>query len=164
MTRPSRSHVLSTLAMLCLSLSAWAEGPPPCRDHGRPLPVNNSQVLHWKKETPNQYHARGHVTGTLLRVYQKSGSHTKLKLQVGARASDTIELVYNNEFGDLPELTKGASIEACGDYITSFAPSGPYQASPDGALVHWLHQNPQSDSHDDGYLVIDGYVTGQEDP
>jgi hypothetical protein len=78
---------------------------------------------------------------------------------LGPAPDDTIELVYNDSFGELPELRLGMDVEACGDYITSYAPSGPYPASPDGALVHWVHHNPHG-SHPDGYVVIDGKVFG----
>ena len=37
-------------------------------------------------------------------------------------------------------------------HITSTAQSGPYPASPDGAILHWVHMNPQSKGHPPGLL------------
>jgi hypothetical protein len=64
------------------------------------------------------------------------------------------ELLINNE------VSAGAQIEACGDYITSNAPSGHFPASPDGAIVHWVHQSPNPKSHDSGFIVVNGVVCG----
>ena len=54
------------------------------------------------------------------------------------------------------------SIEACGDYITSTAQSGPYPPSPDGAILHWVHMNPAGRGHDAGFLAINGTLYGQD--
>jgi hypothetical protein len=70
-------------------------------------------------------------------------------------------VIYNEQFGAVPATRAGDQFEACGDYITSNAPSGQYPASPDGAIVHWIHQSPNPKSHDSGYLIVNGVVCGQ---
>ena len=78
--------------------------------------------------------------------------------------TDTIEVIYNNQFGAMPRLAPGQIVEACGDYITSNRPNGHYPASPDGAILHWVHFNPADQGHEDGYVVVDGRLTGQTPP
>jgi hypothetical protein len=133
---------------------------PACMDHGRNIPVNNSEVVHWKSNTQNQFLARGHILGTVDTVYSDKNGHNHFSVRIGSCEECTIEVIYNVEFGDLPELKAGMQIEACGDYITSFAPSGPYPASPDGAILHWVHRNPRG-GHPSGYVMVDGKVYGQ---
>ena len=75
-------------------------------------------------------------------------------------AATTVEVIYNEAFGQMPTLNPGAIIEACGDFITAKSQSGPYPASPDGAIVHWVHKAPNA-RHESGYVVVDGVVCGQ---
>lgn len=136
---------------------------PVCPDRGRPLPINNEQVLNWKFGSPNQFKARGHIRGSVLRVYADHSGHDHFSIRIGQRPQDTIEVIYNQDFGALPErLNAGSTVEACGDFIVSNAPSGPYPASPDGAIIHWVHVNPSGQGHDSGYLVIDGDLYGMD--
>ena len=126
-----------------------------------PIPVNNEQVLQWKSSTPNQYRNRGHVAGTLVRVYQtRDRDHDHMEVQIGSQSTDTIEVIYNDHFGVPHNLAAGDQVEACGDYKTSNAPSGHYQPSPDGAIVHWVHEATHG-HHPSGYLVINGILYGQ---
>lgn len=130
------------------------------------LGVNNDQVLEWKAHTANTFTARGHVTGRVVKIYPDRNGHEHFAIQIGPRADDTVEIVYNQHFGPVPEPRIGMPVEACGDYITSTAPSpGPngqvYPASPDKALIHWLHFAPRRSGHHSGYLMINGVLTGQ---
>jgi hypothetical protein len=163
-------HHLSRLSLLEGTVLGWflllptfsfaSDAVPLCMDKTRPIPVNNSQALQWKKSSPNQYRARGHILGRVLKVYPNQSDHNHFAIQIGPSPKDTIEVIYNVEFGTLPRMAVGMEVEACGDYITASAQSGPYPPSPDGAIIHWVHYNPNGSSHESGYLVIDGILYG----
>ena len=133
---------------------------PLCLSGRQSLPVDNDQVLSWKKTTANQFLGRAHVEGTLIEVYPDRNGHDHFKIQIGPARTDTLEIIYNQEFGALPSMHPGMRIEACGDYITSIAQSGAYPPSPDGAILHWVHKNPRGNGHDSGYVVVDGTLYG----
>ena len=135
---------------------------PECLAYGRHLPDNTQQVLHWKRTTSNQFQERGHVSGVVSAVYPDKNGHEHFQISMGRRAEDTLEIIYNSDFGQIPSVQIGMRVEACGDYITSTARSGPYPPSPDGAILHWVHMNPKGRGHDAGYLVLDGKLYGQE--
>ncbi len=142
------------------------EGTPPCIDKtqgGIALPVMNEVVLGWKQSTPNQTLKRAHVAGVLVRVVEARKSHAHFEVKIGEHAGESLELIYNVEFGRLPALSPGAQVEACGDYITSTARAGRYPPSPMGAILHWIHFNPgdrDGGRHEHGYVMIDGVVYG----
>jgi len=142
--------------------AVFADSAPPCLDtDGSQLDVNNDQMLSWKKSTKNSWQARGHAQGPIVRLFNDKNGHNHFEIQIGNRASDTLEVIYNTEFGALPDqLDLGSDVEACGDYITSYAASGPYPASPSGAIIHWIHMSPNLNKHQSGYLMIDGVVYG----
>ena len=155
------------LAFHAGSSALGAERIPECPSVGWPtggvsLPVDNARVLQWKRTTENQYLDRGHVQGRITRVFEERPGHVHFEIQIGDQALDTIEVVYNKSFGGLPSLKAGAQVEACGDYITSTAPSGPYPASPSGAIIHWVHANPKGKGHPPGFVVVEGKVCGQD--
>lgn len=143
---------------LLAGVSSWAQVPE-CMDHGQALSINNAQVIQWKTTTQNNYTARGHIQGTLQQIYPDQTGHHHLEVRIGQDPADTIEVIYNEDFGSTPAVHIGSQIEACGDYITANQQSGHYPPSPDGALIHWLHRAPRP-THDSGYLVIDGTVCG----
>ncbi len=140
---------------------ALADNMPACMAAGQSLAVNNAQVINWKNTTQNQFHSRGHVQGKLLKVYPDHSGHHHFEVQIGSNQSDTIEVIYNEAFGAIPTIAAGVDVEACGDYITSNKPAGAYPASPDGAILHWVHQAPNS-GHESGYVAINGVVYGQD--
>lgn len=158
------------LVYLALGLSLTAQSaqvivpPPECPAYDRDLPINNRQVLHWKRTTKNQFRERGHVSGEVIDVYSDKNGHAHFSVQIGRYERDTIEVIYNFDFGRIPKIREGMQVQACGDYITSTAKSGPYPASPDGAILHWVHMNPRDKGHVPGYLMIDGRLYGQELP
>ena len=134
---------------------------PSCLAGGQELLVNNEAVLNWKTNTKNQYRNRGHIKGTLVKHLPDHSGHHHYEVQIGSNQNDLIEVIYNEQFGPVPAANAGAEFEACGDYITSNAPAGHFPASPDGAIVHWVHQSPNPKSHDSGYLIVNGVVCGQ---
>lgn len=135
---------------------------PNCRAYGHPIPVNNAQVLHFKRTTQNQFRERAHVAGRVVRVYDDRNGHDHFSILIGSREQDTIEVIYNQSFGFAPTPHVGMQVQACGDYITSTAQSGPYPASPDGAIIHWVHKAPDERRHDSGFIVMDGRLYGQD--
>lgn len=122
---------------------------------------NNNEVLNWKRTTKNQFHERGHIEGVLKEVYPSHTNHAHFSVQIGPDETDTIEVIYNEEFGRLDGLQEGAKIKACGDFITSNARAGRYPKSPDDAIIHWVHMNPSDGGHPAGYLEINGTLYGQ---
>jgi hypothetical protein len=161
---------LVCLGVLCVAglrpALSWADdrplAAPECPAYGHDLPLNNEQVLHWKRTTNNQFQERAHVEGQIVRLFPDATGHHHFEIQIGHGGADTIEVIYNEDFGKLPPLRKGVEVEACGDYITAKAQSGPYPPSPAGAIVHWVHANPDGKGHPPGFLVVDGALCGQD--
>jgi hypothetical protein len=133
-----------------------------CMKQSAPLNVMNEQVLTWKKSSPNQYKDRALVEGVITNPGGDQNDHAHFFIQIGKTANDNLEVVYNKAFGALPALKTGSKIQACGDYITSNAPAAGYQASPAGAIIHWVHFNPKNQGHEHGYLLIDGKIYGNK--
>ena len=141
---------------------SWAAnaGNLDCVDgKGQPLPVNNAQIVVWKHSTPNQFLARGHAAGTITKLYPDHNGHTHFEITLSQTANETLEVIYNQSFGSLPALAPGMAVDTCGDYITSTAAANGYQASPDGAIIHWIHQS-DSANHPSGYVEINNNVFG----
>ena len=122
----------------------------------RPTRPNSSDL---KSTTPNQFLTRAHIQGLLQHAYADKTGHNHFEVKIGPRPQDNIEVVYNQSFGPLPTLAPGMTIEACGDYITSDAPTAQYPASPDGAIIHWVHRS--TGGHPGGYVVVNGVLCGQ---
>ncbi len=157
------SQLLGSLAPVVFLVSPALASTPPvpaCLGHGQLIEVDDAQVVQWKATTPNQTLKRAHVDGTLTRLYPNHSGHAHFEIQVGPASTDTLEVVYNVSFGALPALHVGMRVEACGDYITSNAATSRYPASPDGAIIHWIHRNPSGQGHDSGFLILDGALFG----
>ena len=159
------------LVFLTLSIAAYAADGVDCADGmGGFLPVDNSPVLQWKRSTKNQFLSRSNISGTILKVLENRNGHVHFIAKIGSVVnagdlcnSDTIEVVYNVEFGvvNSRDLKEGAPVQACGDYITSTQPTERYQASPACGIIHWVHQNLRaSSSHADGFMRINGNLYG----
>lgn len=154
--------VLSAV-LLSLSFSTFAAAPACLDSLGNSLGNSDSQVAQWKTSTPNQFTARALVHGTIQQIYPDENGHNHFEIILDDHQT-TLEVIYNISFGALPQLQAGEDVKACGDYITSTAPSGHYVASPDGAIIHWIHKNPnpKPNAHPSGFLEIDGVVYGQQ--
>jgi hypothetical protein len=149
------------LGLFVFAQAAFALELPPCMDKaGKPLKVDNARVLKLKDTTDNQYLDRGYVSGTVAEVYKDQTGHEHFSLQIGPEKGDTLEVVYNEKFGETPEPHVGMQAMACGDYITANAPAGGYEASPDDAIIHWVHYNPKEAGHAHGFLVMEGTLVG----
>ncbi len=151
--------VAGMLAVLFFGpIVALAGALPDCLSHGQVLPINNAQILDWKTTTQNQFLARGHIKGVLAHMYPDRNGHTHMEVLLDSTPGHGIEVVYNQSFGPLPTLAPGMTIESCGDYITSNAPTAKYPASPDGAILHWVHRS--GGGHESGYVAVNGVVYG----
>ncbi len=163
--RPFGFGVLAFGLSLALTQNALAfTGVPVCPAYGKPLAINNQQVLHWKRTTQNQFRERGNIEGVITRVFDDRKTHAHFEIAIGRYQDDVVEVIYNQDFGRLrTEILKpGMKVQACGDFIVATAPSGPYPASPSGAIIHWVHANPSGRGHDPGFVVIDGVLYGQD--
>ena len=155
----SRIHLVSIFLFLFTTATALAS--PPCPDGmGGELAINNEQVLTWKKSTPNQFLSRAKVKGVVQDLYPARRTHYHFQMKIGPKETDTLEVIYNISFGEINRIVPGMNVVACGDYITSNAPTDVYQPSPDGAIIHWLHRSPRPNRHPHGYLELDGVVYG----
>ena len=155
------SKSLLVLASVLFFQNSWGAGVPACLDdHGQALPINNQNVLQMKTSTPNSFHARANVSGVVIKLYSDATCHHHFELQIGPGPTDTIEIIYNEQFGKFPSFTVGAKVVACGDYITSNRQTQ-FPASPDGAIIHWVHISPDLQRHPSGFLMINGNLTGQ---
>jgi hypothetical protein len=157
----SCSLCLSVVFALSFSIANAASPSPNCLgNNSQILPIDDVQVLTYKTTTPNQFLARAHIQGVLQHAYADKSGHDHFEIKIGSGPTDNIEVVYNQEFGSLPQLRPGMIVEACGDYITSNAATSKYPPSPDGAIVHWVHR-ANGGNHQSGYLVINGILCGQ---
>jgi hypothetical protein len=147
---------------------AIADEAPDCLDNnGNALSVMDSTVIQWKTSTPNEWKSRALVTGTVDQIFPDATGHHHFEITLDAsgdwssspNSSATLEVVYNEGFGATPQIQVGDSIEACGDYITSYEQGGGYQASPSGALIHWIHQS-DTPKHPNGFLMVNGVLYG----
>ena len=139
-------------------------GLPVCA--GAPQP-NNDQVLQWKTSTRSGFTARAFIVGVLVAILTDQGAHLHLEVDLsnhGNGRAEHLEVIYNKQFGEVPPLRLGMEVQACGDYITSTQVNNGYPPSPVGAIIHWIHMSPKPDRHPSGFLVIDGHLTGQNDP
>ena len=120
---------------------------------GEALPIDNARVIELKRTTRNQYKDRGFVQGTVTQLFKRKGDHSHFEIRIGTGAKDVIEIVFNRDFGN-PIVEAGDHVIACGDYITSYAKSGGYDASPSDALIHWVHENDRGGPHPDGFVIV----------
>ena len=167
--------VLALLLVLQPAASFSAVGPaataiPDLPNHlvcldrsNQSMAYNNGQVINWEKNTPDQYHDRGLVEGPITQIYANHTGHTHFAIGIGP--SQGIEIIYNDEFGALPQLRVGMQVTACGDYITV----GPHaqMPSPMPAILHWAHFNPgtrDGGRHPGGFVVINNQAYGFTNP
>jgi hypothetical protein len=144
--------------LLSLSINAYsstATVDETCMDHKKSIEINNDQVIKWKSSTKNAFLARARIQGTVDQLFPDHAGHRHFSLKIGPNIADHVEVVYNLSFGKLPVPTVGMTASACGDYITSIAQTGSYPPSPDGAIIHWVHNSPRG-SHESGYVILNG--------
>ncbi len=145
--------------LFIITLRSWG-ATPACLSQKAVLPIDNQRALSYKTSTPSGYKTRAHVLGVVQATFGNQGDHTHFVLQIGQKATDNLEIIYNREFGELPALKVGDQVDGCGDYITSTQQNGPYPPSPMGAILHWVHENPNGRGHESGFLVINNTLYG----
>jgi hypothetical protein len=145
-----------TLFVLLFSTASFAD--PQCIDnHGQPLPVMNAQVLAWQKTQPTQFTARALVQGTIVKRYPDHTGHAHFAIDMDGNGTGDLEVIYQQDFGQLPNLQPGMKVIACGDYITD------RNGSPNGGIIHWVHCNPgtrDGGAHPSGFVDVNGSVYG----
>jgi hypothetical protein len=125
------------------------------------MPYQNTEVLQWKRSTPDQTLKRALINGVVTGIYASKTGHTHFSMSIDGDRIGDIEVIYNDDFGSLPAIQVGQAVVACGDYITV----GPRARlpSPMGAIIHWLHHNPgdrDGGRHKHGFLIINGRPYG----
>ena len=156
-----------TFGLVAILNAAWA-APVPCRDGSRDLSIDNGKVLDMKRAAPQGVAIRAFVSGRVTRNFaeRKNGHgtvHDHFEIQIGNSADDVLEVVYSEDFGEMPAPKVGAFVEACGDFINASAKNRGYDPSPSGAIIHWVHQS-NSSRHDSGFVMIgdDLYGNGED--
>ena len=125
------------------------------------LPFQNEQVIQWKKNTPDQTLKRALVQGTVSQIFNSKTGHSHFAINLDTDAKGDLEVIYNDDFGNLPAIQVGMKVVACGDYITV----GPQAKlpSPMGAIIHWVHYNPgdrDGGAHKHGFLIVNNKPYG----
>lgn len=158
------TRLVGLLVVLLPVLAQATDAIPHCYFKGSDLPVDNARVEELERTTANQYKTQGHVRGILTQIYADHTGHKHFAIEFEGIPGAGIEVIYNEVFGALPELKVGMVVEACGEYITSTQPTGHYPASPMGAIIHWVHINPNQgfDAHPSGFVMLDGVLYGQD--
>jgi hypothetical protein len=163
-SRTFKRGVLTSIFLILLSTNE-AFSSPRCLDiSGNEIPNSNQRVLDWKESTANQFLSRAKVEGVIQDLYPIRNGHYHFQIKIGPKKQDTLELVYNIHFGEIDRIVPGMTVVACGDYITSNAPTQVYEPSPDGAILHWIHRSPNPARHPSGYVELNGIVYGKLTP
>jgi hypothetical protein len=166
-----RSIVFAALGFFIVSTPARAyltnAKMPACLDGPDEMRVDNARVLKFKTTTPNQYLDRAFVEGNVTEAPDVKNGHDHFIISIGPDRGDTLEIIYNKEFGAMPEINVGDRVAVCGDYITSTQRAGRYDPSPAGAIMHWIHFNPGNRSgsarHEHGFVMIGSNLIGFDD-
>jgi hypothetical protein len=133
---------------------------PSCTDQGKSLSIMNEQALQWKATQSSGFQTRALLSGTVDEVFPDHSGHRHFSIKIGPQANDHIEVIYNESFGAMPLPQTGDLVQACGDFIVATQQNNGYPPSPDGALIHWVHKNPHSGGHENGFVVLSGVVYG----
>ena len=165
---------LSFLAASAFGSDVSQPNIPSClggKGNAQAMDVNNAQLLTLKNDAsvPSGFPTRGYIKGKVYAPPTNQNVHMHVEIDVSPTlnsvdVADHIELIYNSAFGAVGAINVGSEVYACGDFIKSTEPNGPYPASPEGAIIHWVHKAPNPQRHPSGYVVIDGRLIGQEAP
>ena len=130
---------------------------PVCKNKSEDLPFNNEQVIEWRHTQKPKFLARAFIQGVIVSEIENRQGHVHFEVDLDkdlTTTADRVEVIYNIEFGALPDYRAGDELIACGDFIVD-------SWSPMGAVVHWLHYNPKAkNKHEDGFIVINGALAG----
>jgi len=139
--------------------SEVSEAAPPCLDEsGKELLIDNVRALDLKKKGGDGKAYRARIKGQVVsktsqRCSSRSGScHAHFQIQIGPQKTDTVEVVYSEDFGQMKEPAQGETVEACGDFLNT---SRQRNSGPSGAIIHWVHRANCMD-HEHGYVLVEG--------
>lgn len=143
------------LSVLFVSYANWAQT---CFDKKNSLELNESQLLTYRDMTEHGFKARGHIEAVVVEQTENRQGHLHFIVDLDENlesTNDRLELIYNQQYGEIENVVAGQKIRACGDFIVD-------QYSPTKAVLHWLHLNPnkKKNKHEDGFLMIDGKAFG----
>ncbi|QDK39767.1 hypothetical protein DOE51_11830 [Bdellovibrio sp. NC01] len=121
------------------------------------MQINNEQVIEWRSTQKPKFLGRAFIQGVIVSEIENRQGHVHFEVDLDkdlSTTNDRVEVIYNIEFGNLPDYRAGDELIACGDFIVD-------SWSPMGAVVHWLHYNPKvKNKHEDGFIVIHGELAG----
>ena len=154
---------LTLLASLNPAFASAAD--PTCIGVGAAIPIDNARALELKNSNSGAA-IRANVAGKIDRIFNvqcnsKGTCHDHFEIKLGPKDKDVLEVVYSNDFGDLPKLQVGDDVQACGDFINTSAPPKAGPASPSGAIIHWVHKSTCMD-HETGFVSVNGTLFGQD--
>lgn len=156
--------ILFSIVFASSAANAFLENAktPVCLDFSDEISVDNVRALKFKAEQKNGALTRAYLQGKVISNPERQGSHDRFSISIGPKATDTVEVIYNKEFGAMPDVKVGEEVIVCGDFINSFAQTGRYPPSPDGAIIHWVHYNPgdRSAIHEHGFVQFGGDLVG----
>lgn len=135
--------------------SSWAQT---CFDKKNILELNESQLLTYREMTEHGFKARGHVEAIVVEQTENRQGHLHFIADLDEdlkTLDDRLEIIYNQQYGEIDQVLPGQKFRACGDFIVD-------QYSPTKAVLHWLHGNPnkKKNKHEDGFLIIEGKAFG----
>ncbi len=159
--------VLFSIVFASFSAHAFLENAktPVCLDGRSEISVDNQSALRFKSEEKNGALTRAFIRGRIISAPVRQGDHDRFSISIGSGPRDTVEVIYNVDFGSMPAFSRGDDVVVCGDFINSFAQNGRYKPSPDGAIIHWVHYNPgdRSTAHEHGFIQIETDLVGFDD-
>ena len=129
---------------------------PACKDKKETLQIDNSSILKYRDFMEKGFKVRALISGIVVKEIENRQGHTHLEIDLDqdlTTTDDRIEAVFSNQYGTLPTIQGGERTLICGDFIVD-----PY--SPNKAIIHWLHQSPNTKKHDHGYMTINDQVYG----
>ena len=95
----------------------------------------------------------------VLRKPDQTG-HSHYVIDLDGDGKGDVEVIYQNDFGDIPSINQGNTITACGDFKVD------HQNFSSGGFVHWVHCNPRNKepNHANGFVAVNGVTYGVNAP
>lgn len=163
-TKGSLAGVVLGFFFYSISSFAFLENSvvPDCMAGKQEIRINNEQVLNLKKTARNGVEYRAFVAGRLVQSPWIKNKHVRFIMSIGPDKKDLLEVIYNLKFGAMPQISPTAEIKVCGDFINSNQRHNGYDASPAGAVIHWVHFNPgtREMQHEHGFIMVDDKLVG----
>jgi hypothetical protein len=142
-------------ALLCLCQSL-AFGNISCLDGKETLQIDNNKAVNIKLFQEHGFKTRAYLKGFAIKETENRQGHTHIEVDLNLSSEDNddqIELIFNNQYGDLPDIKGGEEVIMCGDYIVD-------HYSKNKAVIHWVHKSPNQKKHNHGFIIINNVVYG----